>query len=140
MINQAEQVEEKLVAIKDNYEKHHDMIVIDSSNSAENNANNGMEDVSSVEEQLGPDQGQSDDLSVETDNILFTDTLLKYLDKRTERGKTNYKWYGKPDQLKGFIALILKRDGQRKPRRRVEEKKCTPLQTDLNIFEFLAVK
>ena len=29
MINQTEQVEEQLVAIKENYEKRHDMIVID---------------------------------------------------------------------------------------------------------------
>ena len=117
MINQAEQVEEQLTAIKDNYEKRHDMIVIDSMNSSENDANNDMEDVSSVEEQLGPGQGQSDDQSVETDKILFADTLLKYLDKRTERGKTNYKWDGKPDQLKDFTTLILKRDRQWKPKK-----------------------
>ena len=48
MINQAEQVEEQLAAIKDNYEKRHDMIVIDSTNSSENDANNDMEDMSSV--------------------------------------------------------------------------------------------
>ena len=65
-----------------------------------------MEDVSSVEEQLGPGLGQSDDQSVETGKILFADTLLKYLDKRTERGKANHKWDGKPDQLKDFITLI----------------------------------
>ena len=117
MINQAEQVEEQLAAIKDNYEKRHDMIVIDSTNSSENDANNDMENTSSVEEQLGPGQGQSDDQSVETDKILFADTLLKYLDKRTERGKTNYKWDGKPDQLKDFMTLILKRDGQWKPKK-----------------------
>ena len=117
MINQAEQVEEQLAAIKDNYEKRHDMIVIDSTNSSENDANNDMEDMSSVEEQLGPGQGQSDDQSVETDKVLFADTLLKYLDKRTERGKTNYEWDGKPDQLKDFITLILKRDRQWKPKK-----------------------
>ena len=97
--------------------RRHDMIMIDSTNSSENDANNDMEDMSSVEEQLGPGQGQSDDQSVETDKILFADTLLKYLDKRTERGKTNYKWDGKPDQLKDFITLILKRDGQWKPKK-----------------------
>ena len=117
MINQAEQVEEQLAAIKDNYEKRHDMIVIDSTDSSENDANNDMEDMSSVEEQLDPGQGQSDDQSVETDKILFADTLLKYLDKRTEREKTNYKWDGKPDQLKDFITLILKRGGQWKPKK-----------------------
>ena len=76
-----------------------------------------MEDMSSVEEQLGPGQGQSDDQSVETDKIFFADTHLKYLDKRTEREKTNYKWDGKPDQLKDFITLILKRGGQWKPKK-----------------------
>ena len=88
MINQAEQVEEQLAAMKNNYEKCHDMIVIDSTNSSESDTNNDMEDVSSVEEQLGPGQGQSDSQWAETDKILFADTLLKYLDKRTERGKT----------------------------------------------------
>ena len=116
-INQAEQVEEQLAAIKDNYEKRHDMIMLDSTNSSENDANNDMEDMSSVEDQLGPCHGQSDDQSVETDKILFADTLLKYFDKRTECGKTNYEWDGKPDQLKDFITLILKRDGQWKSKK-----------------------
>ena len=98
------------------------MMVIDSTNSSENDANNDMEDMSSVEQQLGPGQGQSDNQSVETDKILFADTLLKYLDKRTERGKTNYKWDGKPDQLKDFITLILKRDRQWKPKKVSEGK------------------
>ena len=102
MINQAEQVEEQLEAIKDNYEKRHDMIVIDSTNSSENDANNDIKDMSSVEEQLGPGQGQSDDQSVETDKILFADTLLKYLDKRTERGKTN----GMGSLINGMGSLI----------------------------------
>ena len=80
-----------------------------------------MENVGSVEEQLGlgPHVGESDDQSVETGITLFADTLLKYLDKRTERGKTNYKWDGNPDELKDFITLILKRDGQWKPKKAI---------------------
>ena len=49
--------------------------------------------------------------------VLFADTLLQYIDKRTERGKTNFKWDGEPSQLKDFITLILKRNGQWKPRK-----------------------
>ena len=134
MINQAGQVEEQLAAIKDNNQKRDDMIVIDSTNSSENDANNDMEDMSSVEEQLVPGQGQSDDQSVETDKILFADTLFKYLHKRTESGKTNYKWDGKPDQLKDLITLILKRDGQWKPKKASGGNKPTLLQTDQNIL------
>ena len=55
--------------------------------------------------------------SVETLKILFADSLLKYIDKRTERGKTNFKWDGEPTQLKDFITLSLKRNGQWKPRK-----------------------
>ena len=49
--------------------------------------------------------------------VLFADTLLQYIDKRTERGKTNFKWDGEPSLLKDFITLILKRNGQWKPRK-----------------------
>ena len=49
--------------------------------------------------------------------VPFADTLLQYIDKRSERGKTNFKWDGEPSQLKDFIALILKRNGQWKPRK-----------------------
>ena len=55
--------------------------------------------------------------SVETLKILFADSLLKYIDKRTGRGKTNFKWDGEPTQLKDFINLILKRNGQGKTRK-----------------------
>ena len=55
--------------------------------------------------------------SVETLKIFFADSLLKYIDKRTERGKTNFKWDGEPTQLKDFITLILKRNGQWKTRK-----------------------
>ena len=88
----------------------------------------------SVEEQLGTGLGQSDNQSVETDKILFADTFLNYLDKRNERGKTNYKWNGKSDQLKDFITLILKRDDSGNQRTQVEENKCTSLQTDQDIL------
>ena len=54
---------------------------------------------------------------IETLKVLFADTLLQYIDKRTERGKTNFKWDGEPSQLKDFITLILKRNGQWKPRK-----------------------
>ena len=54
---------------------------------------------------------------METLKILFADSLLKYIDKRTERGKTNFKWDGEPTQLKDFITLILKRNGQWKTRK-----------------------
>ena len=55
--------------------------------------------------------------SVESLKILFANSLLKYIDKRTERGKTNFKWDGEPTQLKDFITLILKRNGQWKTRK-----------------------
>ena len=56
---------------------------------------------------------------METAKTLFADTLLKYLDKRTERGKTNYKW---DHELKDFMTLILKRDGQWKPKKAIRGK------------------
>ena len=61
-------------------------------------------------------EDQAED-SIETLKVLFADTLLQYIDKRTERGKTNLKWDGEPSQLKDFITLILKRNGQWKPRK-----------------------
>ena len=61
-------------------------------------------------------EDQAED-SIETLKVLFGDTLLQYIDKRTERGKTNFKWDGEPSQLKDFITLILKRNGQWKPRK-----------------------
>ena len=61
-------------------------------------------------------EDQAED-SIETLKVLFADILLQYIDKRTERGKTNFKWDGEPTQLKDLITLILKRNGQWKPRK-----------------------
>ena len=44
--------------------------------------------------------------------FFFSDSLLKYLDKRKEKGKKNYKWDGSLQTLKDFVALILKKYGQ----------------------------
>ena len=49
--------------------------------------------------------------SLESKKILFADSLFKYIDKRTERGKTNFKWDGRPAELHDFITLVLKRNG-----------------------------
>ena len=46
------------------------------------------------------------------EKLLFSDSLLKYLDKRKEKGKKNYKWDGSLQTLKDFVTLILKKDGQ----------------------------
>ena len=40
--------------------------------------------------------------------ILFADTLLKYIDKRTISGKENFKWDGSLTELKSFVELVLK--------------------------------
>ena len=58
-----------------------------------------------------------DQETLESEKILFADSLFKYLDKRTERGKTNFKWDGKPTELHDFITLVLKRNGQMKSRK-----------------------
>ena len=46
------------------------------------------------------------------EKLLFSDSLLKYLNKRKEKGKKNYKWDGSLQTLKDFVTLILKKDGQ----------------------------
>ena len=46
------------------------------------------------------------------EKLLFSDSPLKYLDKRKEKGKKNYKWDGSLQTLKDFVTLILKKDGQ----------------------------
>ena len=45
--------------------------------------------------------------------ILFADTLLKYLKKykASPKGKENFKWEGNFDDLKAFVSLILKAEG-----------------------------
>ena len=58
-----------------------------------------------------------DQETLESEKILFADSFFKYLDKRTERGKTNFKWDGKPTELHDFITLVLKRNGQMKSRK-----------------------
>ena len=44
--------------------------------------------------------------------ILFADTLLKYLDKRTVSGKENFKWDGSLTDLKSLVELVLKLKGK----------------------------
>ena len=44
--------------------------------------------------------------------ILFADTLLKYLDKRTVSGKENFKADGSLTDLKSFVELVLKLKGK----------------------------
>ena len=46
------------------------------------------------------------------EKLLFSDSLLKYLNKRKEKGKKNYKWDGSLQTLKDFVTLILNKDGQ----------------------------
>ena len=73
---------------------------------------------------------------------IFAVALVWYLVKKTERGKTNYKWDGKPDQLKDFITPILKRDGQWKPKKCEWREKNGHFYRRIrtSYFEFLAVK
>ena len=44
--------------------------------------------------------------------ILFAETLLKCLDKRTVSGKENFKWDGSLTDLKSFVELVLKLKGK----------------------------
>ena len=46
------------------------------------------------------------------ERLLFSDSLLKYLDKRKEKGKKNYKWDRLFQTLKEFVTLILRKDEQ----------------------------
>ena len=46
------------------------------------------------------------------EKLLCSDSLLKYLEKRKEKGKKNFKWDGSLQTLKDFVTLILKKDGQ----------------------------
>ena len=53
------------------------------------------------------------DTEIRDNVILFADTLLKYLKKykASPKGKENFKWEGNFDDLKAFVSLILKAEG-----------------------------
>ena len=53
------------------------------------------------------------DTEIRDNVILFADTLLKYLKKykASPKGKENFKWEGNFDDLKTFVSLILKAEG-----------------------------
>ena len=53
-----------------------------------------------------------DDQEDEADVLLFADTLLACLDKRKVKGKENFKWDGKIQELKDFVQLVLDKQGR----------------------------
>ena len=66
------------------------------------------------EENIQGEIATSDDSQKESQalGMLFADTLLKYLDKRTVSGKENFKWDGSLTDLKSFVELVLKLKGK----------------------------
>ena len=48
---------------------------------------------------------------VEQDILLFEETLLNHIERRTTKRKQQLKWNGKVQELKEFVTLVLKASG-----------------------------
>ena len=55
--------------------------------------------------------GDSESDNEEADVLLFADSLLSCLSGKKVKGKENFMWFGKIQELKDFVSLILKKEG-----------------------------
>ena len=55
--------------------------------------------------------GDSESENEEADVLLFADSLLSCLSGKKVKGKENFMWSGKIQDLKDFVSLILKKEG-----------------------------
>ena len=69
--------------------------------------------VDEVEAQPRPvelELGDSESDNEEADVLLFADSLLSCLSRKKVKGKENFMWSGKIQELKDFVSLILKKE------------------------------
>ena len=59
----------------------------------------------------GVNENGDEKKEVEQHILLFGETLLKHLERRTRKEKQQLKWSGKVQELKEFVTLVLKASG-----------------------------
>ena len=89
----------------------------DTSLEAENfqNTNTAKPDVVTVDkveaQPVDLELSDSESENEEADVLLFADSLLSCLSSKKVKGKENFMWSGKIQELKDFVSLILKKGG-----------------------------